>query len=206
MTVVLASVGALACSCANYTKPQVAPTAKTPSERNFDALWQGSLQVLRKHRFEIDRRDPRAGVITTRKMLARHWFEFWRPDAVSGEDLAEGTLQTVYRQATVRISPSPDKQGQFVARVEVRVFRPQQIGQEIIAAGEAYDTFLNTAEESDYERSRRQRDLADSLRKSSAAGNQPKAPDIAETRQDNLARKLTAEIRAAADKQLARGA
>ena len=211
---IVAAVGALTLGCANYTKPQVPPAPQTPAERNFDALWQGSLEVLGKYRFEIDRLDRRAGVITTRKMLARHWFEFWRPDAVSADDLAEGTVQTVYRQATVRIVPVVGKEGHFAATVEVRIFRPRRLGQEIIAAGEAYDDFLNTADEDDYRRARRQREQAARERRDEASRaasgveegvEKDVEEDVERERQDNLARKLTDEIRVAADKRLAAG-
>lgn len=215
---IVAAVGALATGCANYTKPQMPPAPQTPAARNFDALWQGSLEVLRKYRFEIDRLDRRAGVITTRKMLARHWFEFWRLDAISAEDLVEGTVQTVYRQATVRIVPAAGKEDRFAATVEVRVFRPRRLGQEIIAAGEAYDSFLDTANEDEYRRDRRRRRQA-ALERRTAASSVEKGVEkgvkegvkkgvekgVKDRRQDNLARRITEEIRVAADRRLSGG-
>jgi len=202
-TAVVVAAGAFVLGCGNYTTPQVAPATQTPAQRNFDALWQGSLEVLRRYHFEIDRRDPRAGVITTRRMLARHWFEFWRPDAVTAEDLAEGTLQTVNLQATVRIAPVAGKDGQFAAGVEVAVFRPRRLGREIIAAGEAYGDFLDAADEDEYSRTRRELTRAARRRRGKVRGADPDDLAVEEGRQANLARKLTAEIRAAADKRLA---
>ena len=201
---IAAAAAMLFAGCARYTRPVVSRGPQGPAERTFEALWQGSLEVLRKYRFEIDRRDRRAGMITTEKMLGRHWFEFWRHDAVTWEDLAEGTVQTVYRQATVRIVAADGNPGRFQATVVVKVFRPQRQGKEIIAAGEAYDDFLDTADEDDYRRARRERDQMDRrMRDSSEGGGRP-AQHEEPKGGDNLARKLQREIRAAAKRRLAK--
>lgn len=205
--------------CVNYAEP-IAPAgpAATPAERNFDAVWRGSLEVLRAYRFEIDRKDRRAGIITTEPMLARHWFEFWRPDAANFFDLLEGSLQTVARYAEVRITPLADRPGEYEPAVSVEVTRPDRHGMEIIAAGEAYDRFLDTYDSgrSRYDRYKRHKKLKKNIQWKLASEGQASAAETAEElgyatdppealgRQETLARKLASEIRAATARLLDR--
>jgi len=205
----------LTAGCANYTRPQTTVWPGGPGEDNFQAVWQASLDVLEKYNFRIDRKDRRAGVITTRPMLARHWFEFWRRDAVTTYDLAEGTLQTVTRRATVRIEPLDEFKGVYQPVVVVEVARPDRGGMEIIAASEAYDRFLDSYDtlDTDYERHKRLKKLKKSIDYTRQAEGDRAADEFAEDaryqqappellgQQDALARQLTAEIRAEAAKR-----
>ena len=202
----------------SYTEPQVpAEIPNSQAQQNFDALWRGSLAVLRDYRFRIDRQDRRVGIITTRPMMARHWFEFWRGDAVSNYDVLEGSLQTVMRRAEVHIIPRPDHPDQYEPVVTVEVTRPDRQGLEIIAASEAYGRFFDTRErgETEYSRYRRQKQLkrdfdhtllhdgpAAAEEAARESGYKPHAPENL-GRQNTFALKLAAEIRAAA-KRLAR--
>jgi len=190
----------------------------TAGERNFEAVWNGSLEVLRKHNFTLDRQDRRAGVITTRALLARHWFEFWRPDAANVLDLLEGTLQTVYRTAMVTIRPASDSSDTFVPSVEVIVSRSSMEKLGIVAAGEAYNRFFESREEQGVVRQRRRRQRAKrQLREARKLGGAPSGEDagndeltaladvplmsVGEGR--DLAAKLCAEIKRAAQRRLA---
>lgn len=198
--------------CSNYTQPHVVYNPTTPAERNFQAVWQASIDVLGEYRFEIDRKDRRAGIITTQRMLAKHWFEFWRSDAVSKEDSMEGTLQTVYRRATVRIMPVKGVPDRYSVRVEVEVSRPTSQGLEVIAAGEAYSRFLDIEEDDEYSRrerrKRRQREPQLKIHRgddvAEEAADKPDGKDMTSLGlQDNLAKKLAAEIRALVAERLA---
>jgi len=205
--------------CGNHTEPRVAiDPSGPPAVRNFDAVWHGSLEVLRACRFRIDRQDRRAGIITTRPMLARHWFEFWRRDAVSSFDLIEGTVQTVMRQAKVRIAPRRGRPDEYEPVVIVEMTRPDRQGLEIVAASEAYSRFFDSydPEETGYERHKHHKRLkryfeymllhegpeaAEELAQDT--GYRPRPPEWL-GQDDTLAGKLAAEIRAAAAKRLAR--
>ncbi len=112
----------------NYTQPVVSPQPMTPQERNFETVWQGSIQMLDQYGFASDplrggTQDRREGVIRTAPMVGRHWFEFWRKDYAGNFDLAENTLQTIYRQVTVRVKPASPNSTQYSALVEVQTFR-----------------------------------------------------------------------------------
>ena len=208
--VLLTAVG----GCANYTQPRAAPGPQTQAQRNFDAVWRGSIEVLRRYHFSLDRQDRRAGIITTHPMLARHWFEFWRSDAANAFDLAEGTLQTVMRRAVVRVAPGK-AEGTYQPIVVVEVTRPDRQGLEIVAAGEAYDKFLDTYGDDDtlYGRRQRQKRLKKDIRYKLFAEGQAAADEAAEEayytprppetlgKQTTLAEKIAAEIRDEAAKR-----
>ena len=118
----------LAGCAANYTQPIVSQEPMTPQERNFETVWQGSIELLREYDFASNPlrggiEDRRAGVIRTAPLVARHWFEFWRKDYAGEFDGVEGTLQTIYRQVTIRIKPASPNSTRYVALVEVQTFR-----------------------------------------------------------------------------------
>jgi hypothetical protein len=114
--------------CANYTQPIVAQEPLTPKERNFETLWQGSIELLRTYDFPSDPlrgglQDRRAGIIRTAPVVGRHWFELWRKDYAGEFDGVEGTLQTIYRQVTIHIKPASADSTQYDATIEVQTFR-----------------------------------------------------------------------------------
>lgn len=209
-----------ASGCGNYTEPPVAiEPAGPPALRNFDAVWRGSLDVLRAYRFRIDRQDRRVGIITTRPMLARHWFEFWRRDAISTYDFLEGTIQTVMRRAQVRIIPRPGRPDEYEAVVVVDVIRPDRQGLEIVAASEAYSRFFDTydPDEIGYERHKRHKRLKRDFERALLHEGREAAEELAEESgyrprppeqlglHDTFAERLASEILAAAAKRLGRG-
>ena len=123
-TVAVAAVAAMiAGGCANYTQPIVAEPAKTASEKNFDAVWQSSLAVLRDYYFTVDLQDRREGVIKTFPLTGKYATEFWRKDAASNFDKWESTIQTIYRTVTVTIKPSAANPQEYVASVEAQTTR-----------------------------------------------------------------------------------
>jgi hypothetical protein len=142
LTVLAVWAGGMALAgCANYTQPIAPPQGLTVEQKNFEALWQGSLDVLRANYFVIDRQDRRAGVITTKPLLGRHWFELWRHDAAGWYNKSEGTLQTVYRTAEVRIRPAAENAGTFTAAVLVQTSRTDRVARQVTNVSEAYSMF-----------------------------------------------------------------
>lgn len=125
----IAMCGFLVSCTTNYTQPIAPAQAMTVDQRNFEANWQASLDVLRKYNFVIDRQDRRSGIITTRPLLGRHWFEFWRHDAVGICNQWESTLQTIYRTATVHVSPA-EQAGTFTTIVDVQTSRSDRVTQQ----------------------------------------------------------------------------
>ncbi len=127
--------------CAQFTEPASPRRQMTAAEQNFEAVWRASRRVLRKHYFTLDREDRRAGIIVTRPMTGQYAGEFWRRDAATRRDLAEGTIQTLYRQVKVMIRPDPIYADRFYAMVEVQTYRSDQPNPRVTSTSEALDLF-----------------------------------------------------------------
>lgn len=112
------------------------------ADEDFNVIWDASHEILREYRFFIDRADRREGVITTFPMIGRHWFEFWRKDAATEQDVTEGSLHTLYRRVTINIRRQPDNK---MYLLDVRVFtsRSDLLAPQITSTSEAYDLFLS---------------------------------------------------------------
>lgn len=133
--------GMVLAGCANYTQPVGPPQNLTVEQKNFEALWLGSMDVLRANYFVIDRQDRRAGVITTKPLLGKHWFELWRHDAAGWYNMSESSLQTIYRTAEVRIRPAAENAGTFRATVLVQTSRADRVTRQVTNVSEAYSMF-----------------------------------------------------------------
>jgi len=128
-------------SCARHTEPVGPPQQLTAEQRNFEAIWQASRHVLLKYSFELDSEDRRAGLMLTRPMTGKCVAEFWRHDAATGQALAESTVQTIYRQAKVTITPVGGDPKTFQADVEIRTRRSDLPEMQISNVTDAIDLF-----------------------------------------------------------------
>ena len=141
-TVLITAVLAAALAgCLNYSKPVAPPQELTPAQENFQAVWAGTKQVLGEYGFGLNRTDRRAGIISTRPLLGRHYTEFWRKGVVSATDLAESTIQTIYRTATVNIRPTADQPERYEAVVTIEVSRSNLPTAQVSSTSEAYSLF-----------------------------------------------------------------
>jgi hypothetical protein len=123
--------------CARHTEPVVAGSQLDPDQRQFEALWQASQQVLRACDWTIVRTDRRDGLVLTEPMVGEHWFEFWRCDAATANDLVESTVQTIYRQVEVQIAPD-EGANTFTPVVTVRTFRSDRPSYQATSPVNAY--------------------------------------------------------------------
>jgi CubicO group peptidase (beta-lactamase class C family) len=148
----IAILAAMAAGCVgctvNYSQPVAPAAAQTLDEKNFDAVWRASLDVLREYRFSVAVEDRREGTIITYPLLGRAYGEFWRKDAVTPSEVAESTLQTIYKTATVTILPASDEPNAYVASVAVEVARSDKPSYEVTSTSEAYGLFTSTGSKS----------------------------------------------------------
>lgn len=183
---------ASACSslgCAvRYTEPIAAPRQLTPAQRNFEAVWQASRTVLKRYRFQLDRQDRRAGVITTRPMTGMHFFELWRRDAARPVDFSESSLQTLYRTARVTVRPASAGAKTYQAQVEVLLTRSNRPKPQVTSTSEAYSLFTLAGDE------KKRRQLLIDL----GADHPPSSQLVPLGHDRALEAKLTAKIAAAA--------
>ena len=121
----LLAIGAVALAAAGCHRPlqPAEPTLEQihlADEVAFDHLWTSCQEVLRRHRFELDRVDRRSGTITTFPVTSQSFLEFWRHDVDTAFDLMEATLRTVRRKAAVQVDRNP---AEATARITVTVPR-----------------------------------------------------------------------------------
>lgn len=115
------------CGPVLYTEPVVTNEPATEAQRQFEARWQASLEVLRRYQFKIDLQDRRRGLVRTEPMVARQFFEFWRRDATSAYDVAEASLQTVFLIASVQVSRVRGDSEDYTSAVRIQRVRSDQI-------------------------------------------------------------------------------
>ena len=134
-----------------WPSPPVEP-ARPTGDPEFDATWDAAVAALAKYRFKVDRADRRAGVITTFPLVGRHWFEFWRRDAVTRTDIAESALHTIRRRVTVtvtrrEVSAGPDEwRAEYDVGVVVTKSRSNRPAPHVTSTSEAYDMFRQPTE------------------------------------------------------------
>ncbi len=140
ISIILAGLLTVA-GCAQHTTPVGPVRELSADEKDFQAVWLASLQVLRKYYFPIDYQDRRTGEILTEPITGKAMGEFWRSDAATMTDLAESAVQTIYRQAAVTVSENPPGSGTFKAAVEVQAYRSNREVASLSSASEAFAMF-----------------------------------------------------------------
>jgi len=101
-------------------------------ETETEALWTASQDVLREHRFRLDRVDRRAGVVTTQPVTSQQLFEFWRKDVATSYDLLEASMRTVRRWVDVEMAED-DGALRVVVHRETLVSPDRQFNNSVVA-------------------------------------------------------------------------
>jgi hypothetical protein len=126
-------IAAAAAGCQRPAPPD-SPTSTTITDEDVQPLWDTALAVLIKHDFRPDRQDRTAGIITTHPTTSQQWHEPWRQDVADSYSLAEASLHTIQRQATIRFirngsttrpagAPAPTTAENWSIDVQVDVYR-----------------------------------------------------------------------------------
>ncbi len=111
-----------------WSKPGVA----TIEHRDFQTLMDACEDVARNYLFEIDRVDYRQGVLTTRPMTSKQFFEVWRHDSAKASDTERNSLAT-YRR-TLRFDVTKKADGTYQAAPKILVERWAQAERRITSA------------------------------------------------------------------------
>lgn len=85
------------------------PATAEVNDRNFDALWRASEAAAKGYMFEIDLRDYRRGLIVTKPMTSKQWFEVWRKDTKGASNVAENSLGTLRRTVHFEFTKNLDE-------------------------------------------------------------------------------------------------
>jgi len=110
-----------------------------PSEQ-ADQLWEAVQETLRRGRFQLDRVDRQAWVITTLPEASQHFFEFWRHDVDTRRDAWEATLNPMRRWVEVSLTREGDGPWAQLA-VVVHKERLSSPDRQFNSSGSAYQYF-----------------------------------------------------------------
>lgn len=86
---------------------------------NFQKLWDACEETARRYLFTLDREDYRAGLITTKPLVSRQWFEFWRPDTGDGRQVLQNSLAAVRRTIYFQFAKNADESFTVIPKVLV---------------------------------------------------------------------------------------
>lgn len=121
--------------CAAKHQPQL--DAVRANATSFDQVWEACLDSLGDHSFQVDRRDRRFGLIVSQPEIGKQFFEFWRKDAVSSNDVLNSSLHTIRRTVTIRITKQSPTQ--FQVDVEAQAQRISSPGSQLNSTAEAIE-------------------------------------------------------------------
>jgi len=116
------------------------PLDVTPQSEQAQRLWTTTGDVLRRHHFELDRTDWRQGVITTMPETSRVFFEFWRKDVQTDEDLWESIINPIRRWVEVHFHPDETGRWQSLS-VRVHKERLTSLDRQFNSTGAAQQLF-----------------------------------------------------------------
>jgi len=117
--------------------PPEGRTSAAVDDESVETLWDSSLSVLRKFDFEPDRQDRTAGIIVTMPTTSAQWHEPWRQDVADGYSLAESSLHTMQRKATIRFV----REETWRLDVQVDVYRLSTPEAQVTTASSAIRSF-----------------------------------------------------------------
>jgi hypothetical protein len=97
------------------------PATQSVQCRYFDRLWDAAAEAARERSFLLDSRDYREGVLSTKPLVSKQPFEFWRGDVVTVDAQVQCSLSTMRRTARFYIKRLDD--GTFLCEPKVVVER-----------------------------------------------------------------------------------
>ncbi|MGD0138479.1 MAG: hypothetical protein ABSD28_06345 [Tepidisphaeraceae bacterium] len=95
------------------------PAVASVVSRDFPGLWDACARTLINDQFEIDQQDRRLGVLTTAPMISKQFFEVWRSDAGTPQEVLLDSIQTIRRTVRFELTRRPD--GSYLASPKVLV-------------------------------------------------------------------------------------
>jgi hypothetical protein len=85
-----------------------APAVATVSALQFQPIFDASVETLRIYGFEIDRRDYREGLLTSKPLISKQLIEPWRRDSGSAGQVMENSMATIRRTVHFVVDRQPD--------------------------------------------------------------------------------------------------
>ncbi|MGH7213696.1 MAG: hypothetical protein ACREIT_02885 [Tepidisphaeraceae bacterium] len=119
------------------------PDVVRVSARRFDPLWKACEATAGDYLFDLDRLDYRAGLITTKPLVSKQWFELWKRDVSDPGQLAVSSVATMRRTVHFDIERADD--GSYVMSPRVLVERQTLAGPRVTSASQYQSVFAAAA-------------------------------------------------------------
>ena len=121
--VLVLATAVVAGGCATVSESRF-PNPSPFADTDADTVENVAARILMELRFEPVIPEKSKGHIETEPVTGTSWFEFWRKDTIGRVQVAESSLHTVRRRATVSISPKDGGSQVFVKVVKERASAP----------------------------------------------------------------------------------
>jgi len=121
--------------CADKRQPQWDSVAA--ANVSFDDVWEACLASLKDRGLGIDRGDRRFGLIVTKPVIGKQFFEFWRKDTADFDDLVNSSFHTIRRTVTITITKPSSMQ--FQVDVQAQAQRASIPGDQLDSTAEAFE-------------------------------------------------------------------
>lgn len=108
---------------------------------DYDALWNACERTMRDFSFSIERNDYRIGLMTSKPLVSRQFFEFWKHDVVDPASQVDSDVATRRRVLRFIIRKIDDRQ--FVCEPKVVVEHYEMVERRITAVTQYQDAFSN---------------------------------------------------------------
>ena len=118
------------------------PAAASVFDPNYEKLWNSCQDIAREDLFSLARQDYRDGLLTTKPMVSRQFFEFWRPDTGDMYGVVQNSLQTIRRTIYFEFQKLP---GGYVVTPKVVVERESSATKHITSSSQYGTVFSYTA-------------------------------------------------------------
>jgi hypothetical protein len=109
------------------------PALFTIEANDFDTLWRACEASARHFGFVLDRLDYRGGMITTQPLTSKQFWELWRNDVATLEDVANSSLSTYRRTIRFEIDKTEDG-SRYIASPRVVIERYARSETPIVAS------------------------------------------------------------------------
>ncbi|HET6249459.1 MAG TPA: hypothetical protein VFE47_17340 [Tepidisphaeraceae bacterium] len=106
---------------------------------NYDRLWDSCEATATDAGFSIDRFDYRTGLLSTKPLVSKQFFELWKHDVVDFKSQADSDTTTHRRTAHFKISKLPD--GCYLCQIKVVVEHYAMSERRITAVYQYRDAF-----------------------------------------------------------------
>jgi len=133
--IISVSFCALLLGCTKPTQPRWEGIAV--EKASFDQVWEVCLTSLKDRGLKVDRQDRRFGLIVSEPTIGEQFFEFWRKDAVSSDDVLLSSLHTIRRIVSIQVTTQGPRK--FEVRVQAQAQRASIPGDQLDNTVEAFE-------------------------------------------------------------------